>query len=650
MAAAPNADRKAVEAANQALALLKSGNATRALKLAEESLKACPDHPALLQVAGLSALQNGDSKRAASALQKALQINPEQPGLWEIYGGALEILDQHEDALSAYDEAVNRAPKNISGHRLRGTVLSEVGSYEEALDAFDTALTLSEQEPDIWILKGTAHLAIADLEAAKSAFQKAATLDPTAAKAWVNLAIVKNELGQREVAMDHFQTALSLAPDDSTIMSRVATAFWEMQLPDQAENLFKNAIALDPNNVIALSMLATLYEQTNRLREAAEFARRALNSDPQNLQAQKVQAVLERRKGDPAKALAEVESLFAQARTPADKESLAYELGRLNDRLGHTDRAYTNFKDANQLQADSPAGKRVDAYAYLQQVEHEANILANSPPQNPPPSSSPDSPPDPIFLIGFPRSGTTLLDQVLDSHPDIAVMDERPPLADVHERLIRLEESSDKAFIQLDEEQRQIARQFYFERAEQFVSGIQDKVFVDKHPLGTSKIRIIKLLFPQARIIFALRHPCDVVLSCFMQRFTVNMAMANFHTLLGAVAAYEAVMDLWLQSNEGLGLPVHKIRYEDVVQDFETQVRGLLAFLEVPWDERVVAFHEHAQARHVRTASSSQVTEPLYSYALARWERYKQHLLPHMDALQPFIKAFGYDSDIQKGN
>lgn len=645
-----NSPDAAVEAANKALSLLKTGNAEAAVDVAEKSLTTFPNHPALLQVAGIAALQLGNGSRAAETLKKALDLNPNQPGLWEIYGGALEVLNQYEDAAQAYDQAIQRAPQQVSGYRMRGIALSQLSRYEEALEVFGQAIRLSPRHTDVWLAKGGAHFALADLTAAEAAYENAIIINPELAEAYVRLGRVQVEQGRSESAIENFQKALNLAPQDGAIARQVATALWEMHLPDQAETLFKNALKLVPDDTIALATLATLYEQTNRLDDAEDFARQALALDSTNVQAQKVRAVLERRKGDPVAALADVERLAAQSTNQADAESLTIELARLNDKLNNTDVAYSHFENANRLQAESPAGRRVKPEEFLEQVQRESDLLSASPPTDQSSSRGSNHPPDPVFLIGFPRSGTTLLDQVLDSHPDIAVMDERPPLADVHERLTHLENSSGTTFTQLDEEQRRVARDFYFERVERFVSDFNGKVLVDKNPLGTAKIRIIKLLFPNARIIFALRHPCDVVLSCFMQRFTLNIAMSNFHTLQGAVATYEAVMGLWLKSNEGLGLPVHKIRYEDVVQDFETQIKGLLKFLDLPWDPRVASFHEHAQTRHVRTASASQVTEPLYTTALARWQRYRKYLTPHMNALRPLVESFGYNVDIKGGN
>ena len=246
-------------------------------------------------------------------------------------------------------------------------------------------------------------------------------------------------------------------------------------------------------------------------------------------------------------------------------------MAQLHDKLGNIDDAYGTFTTANQLHRDAAASWHIDPQTFLSHVTREEEILKTSPPEHHA-VEPPVNPPDPVFLMGFPRSGTTLLDQVLDSHPGAAVMEERPPLADVHSRLTELENDSGRYFVSLDEEQRQVARHYYFQRVGMFMEDFEDKIFIDKQPLGTAKIRIIKLFFPNAKILFSLRHPCDVVLSCFMQRFKITVAMANFYSLEDAAKTYATVMNLWLASQKGLGLPVHFVRYENLVTDFNAEV------------------------------------------------------------------------------
>lgn len=609
------ASPSAPEKANTALALLKSGNAQAAWDNVDSDLKTHPNHHALLHVAGLAALQLGRIDDAAVALSASLKQQPDQPGLWDIYGGVLEVLERYEDAIDAYTQASRISPDNAEPHRLRGAVLLILNQREDALEAFGKALELNPEDSDTLL-------------------QRAAVL---------------SDLGAYESALTDYQHVLALQPTDPAVHRQLAAMLWEMQHVDQAETLFLKSLELDPSDAQTVANLAALYEQTNALEKAENFAGRALAIDSGNLLAKRVLATLARRSGDAATAIEDVKRFAAVATTPQDKEALEFELGRLNDELGDFDAAYAHFVAGNALKRDSSMGQTIDPQAYARSVAREAELLTASPPLPPPENDVRPSPPDPVFLIGFPRTGTTLLDQVLDSHPDIIVMDERPPLAEVHEKLSLLETQSGQPFVALDEEQRQAARQFYFASAEKFVGAHDGKVFVDKHPLSTARVRIIKLLFPQSRIIFALRHPCDVVLSCFMQRFALNEAMINFSTLDGAVNTYTAVMNLWLSARRTLKLSVHDIRYEDVVTDFDTQIGNVLEFLNVPWTDDVKDFHTHAQSRHVRTASSSQVTRPLYASSVARWHNYGRHLEPHMGALRPFIETFGYGTDIKEG-
>ena len=407
------------------------------------------------------------------------------------------------------------------------------------------------------------------------------------------------------------------------------------------------AIDLLPTDSKTWANLATLYERQNKKDDAAKAIAKALEQDPENNLALKVSASLEQAEGDREKALTLMTQLAQKAATWGQKESIYFELAQLHDKLGNIDDAYETFTTANQLHRDAAVSRHVDPQTFLSQVTREAEILKTNPPEHQAVEPA-INPPDPVFLMGFPRSGTTLLDQVLDSHPGAAVMEERPPLADVHSRLTELENDSGQYFTSLDEEQLQVARHYYFQRVVMFMEDFEDKIFIDKQPLGTAKIRIIKLFFPNAKILFSLRHPCDVVLSCFMQRFKINVAMANFYSLEDAAKAYAMVMNLWLASNKGLGLPVHFVRYENLVTDFDTEVGQALEFLGLPWDDRVVNFHEHALGREVRTASLRQVTQPLYTTALARWQRYAKYMEPYMETLQPFIDAFGYSSEIEK--
>lgn len=166
---------------------------------------------------------------------------------------------------------------------------------------------------------------------------------------------------------------------------------------------------------------------------------------------------------------------------------------------------------------------------------------------------------------------------------------------------------------------------------------------IDKLPLNMTRAGLIYRLFPNAQIIFAVRHPCDVVLSCFMQNFGLNSAMANFLTLETTVRFYDALMRLWQRYVELFPLNVHVVRYEDVIEDIGREAARLTGFLGVEWEPGMVNFHEHARRRGwISTPSYHQVSQPVYQHAVNRWEHYRDHLRPFFDMLRPHAQRYGY--------
>ena len=166
---------------------------------------------------------------------------------------------------------------------------------------------------------------------------------------------------------------------------------------------------------------------------------------------------------------------------------------------------------------------------------------------------------------------------------------------------------------------------------------------IDKFPFYLTLAGLIHVAFPRAKFLFALRHPCDAVLSCFMQNFRLNEAMANFRTLGDTASIYDRTMRLWQAFRDRFGLDVHTIRYESLVDDFDGQVRGLCTFLGVPWEESLRQFSSKALDRgKINTPSYEQVSKPIYRDARYRWERYRPYLEPHLPLLQPWIERYGY--------
>ena len=255
---------------------------------------------------------------------------------------------------------------------------------------------------------------------------------------------------------------------------------------------------------------------------------------------------------------------------------------------------------------------------------------------SPPPV--PDGRASPIFLVGFPRSGTTLLDTMLMRDPRVAVLEEEPFLTEMETAL-----GGPEAFATLDQAALQRGRDLYFELVGKTIELNPGTILVDKHPLHLNKVPVIKRAFPDARFVLALRHPCDVLLSCYLTNFRINNAMANFLDLEDAATMYDLTFSNWEQARAAFALPVGTVVYERLVEDTARELRPLFAWLGLDWpgdegDHRVAA-----RARGlVTTASYAQVTEPIYQRAAGRWHRYADQLAPVFARLQPWVERFGY--------
>jgi hypothetical protein len=249
----------------------------------------------------------------------------------------------------------------------------------------------------------------------------------------------------------------------------------------------------------------------------------------------------------------------------------------------------------------------------------------------------------PVFLVGFPRSGTTLLDQILASHPEITTLEERDTLFDACEALVTPERAFDK-WAALPAEEIERLRAAYWDQVKTGMLGAPiGRVFVDKLPLNAILLPVIHRLFPSAKIVFALRDPRDVILSCYQQRFGMNAAMFQFLKLETAVVYYDAVMTLVRDARAKFPLHVHDVKYEALIGDFDATVRALLTFLGVDWHDGVRDYAATAKTRAIGTPSAAQVVRPIYASAHGKWRNYGTFLEPHLVKLEPWVQAFGYE-------
>jgi tetratricopeptide (TPR) repeat protein len=448
-----------------------------------------------------------------------------------------------------------------------------------------------------------------------------------------------------------FENAILVAPRKSDALVMAGTQSRGFERYEMARNYLERAVKEPKPPPDTCVKLAEIYERFRLLDQAAELVDRALHMDPACALASLVRARLDRLGGGAAEAERRLLPLLSRS----DQNSWStrirgwYELGAALDTQGRYDEAMAAFLKAKAMVLPKAgpliAGqKRVHAHVKAVTQKLNAEMIGRWRAQG-----ADLQPPCRLALLcGHPRSGTTLLEQVLDSHPDFVSAEETMIfLREGFAPLLRglpagammldtLESASPGALRQ--------ARQNYMECMAKFMGHPPGaRMLIDKNPALTGLILGFVRVFPEAKLLVALRDPRDVCLSCFMQPLPLGQVSSIFLTMEGTVQEYASVMALWRAAAPCLGDCFLEIRYEDMVADLEGVARRALAFLGAAWDERVLRFDQHARQKLVRSPTYAAVAKPISSGAIGRWRNYQKHLEPWLETLAPFVKAFGYE-------
>jgi Flp pilus assembly protein TadD len=414
--------------------------------------------------------------------------------------------------------------------------------------------------------------------------------------------------------------------------------------PDASIAAYEHALRISPSDAAAHAALAQAFERRHDLARAKAHAAKALARDPANEIAHLALAQTLLREKDYAGAEEAALPVARAVRGSKTNQALAWGvIGEACDRRGDARAAFRAFTEANRLVLDQNRSFLTashllfhpDGIARMMRLAEDTNIRSWRPPATFETSA-------PVFLVGFPRSGTTLLDQILSSHSRIVCMEEKEHLANTLAGLladgVKLAHYAD-----LTDDELTQARADYWARVRNEIEPPQGTVVVDKLPLNIVILPLIKRVFPDAKIILALRDPRDVVLSCYQQRFGMNAAMAQFLELESAARYYDLIMSLLELCRERLELDLLQVRYEDVVADIETAAKRLAAFIGVSFEPEMIDFRATALKRDINTPSARQVVEPLYQRSIGKWRRYAADLAPILPRLKPWAERYGYD-------
>ncbi|HYD87339.1 MAG TPA: sulfotransferase [Vitreimonas sp.] len=495
-------------------------------------------------------------------------------------------------------------------------------------------------DPNANLVLGALALEAGDLAAARRHLERAAQAAPNQGHIVNTLGVALRRSGELDGARKNFARAGELGLIDGW---RNLGNLEELEHnADASIAAYRRALQLAPEDAASHGALAQAYERRHDLERARTHAERALKSDPRNENARLALAQVRLRQKDYAGAIAAAEPLALSAGASLTNRSLAWGvIGDARDRLDDAAGAFAAFTAGNRMlleqnQALLNATHLIYHPAGLERMRALAAAADVRAWRAPPAGETP------VFLVGFPRSGTTLLDQVLSSHSRIVCIEEREHFANALGGVINDAEKLANLGA-LSEGEIETVRADYWRRVRAETTVPDGALVVDKLPLNIVVLPLIRRIFPEAKAIFALRDPRDVVLSCFQQRFGMNAAMAQFLDLGAAAAYYDSVMRLMDICRERLALSLHQVRYEDVVADLEAQARALTAFLDLPFEPAMLRYRETALQRDINTPSARQVVQPLYTRSVARWRRYENELAPVLPLLTPWAVRFGYE-------
>lgn len=610
----------------------RAGNMAGVLDAAEAVLRKDSQSVPALALAGLAAMRIQMPERAIPHLRAHVKLAPTDSAARLNLATALVQLEKNEEALTIVAGA-----KNAPLARLEGFLYQQKSDLVRAGAAYERAIKDDPQDYQSWNNLANVRADSGDVDGAIAAFEQAITFEPETVELYINLAQVLAKADRQAPRLVVMRDAAEKEPGNPAVLTELGLALGANDEMDEAVDTLKAAVDVYANQGDrqlrdAHLELGVVLETLNRIDELEQLVERCNALGMKEAELAFLKAWLFRRQGDFEAASAFVDQI-PDTVSPARTAKLR---GDIADRLGNFEEAFAQYGRMNEavMGESPPLGS---AGTYRDRVEKETTFWGAKNLSKLTPASAPDEGIDPIFLVGFPRSGTTLLDTMLMGNPHLHVMEEKQVLTTTTGK------NDPEALAAMGVSEIAEMRDQYFKIARELVPGGEGKRLVDKHPLLMARIPEIYALFPNAQIILAERHPYDVVLSCFMANFQLNSAMRSFTSLEEAAYTYDAVFKSWEHTTGNLPVAVHSVRYERLVADAAAEMKPLISWLGLEWHDAILDTVETARERgRIRTASYSQVTEPVYTRASGRWERYRNQLQDVIPILAPWAEKMGY--------
>ncbi len=660
-------EAKIADLLEKAVVRHRRGEFVSAAGLYRRVLRARPDHADALHLLGLTELEQGREQRAETLIRKAVSQRPDDPVYRHALANVLNRQGRLEDARQELETALRQDPTLARGWGALGEVCGRLGRHDEAVAAYARAAELEPMQPAVFIGLAVACAAAGQVDAAVRAARRAHELAPSDTRIQRQVAELAARLDRWALAAACYEALVRLEPDNFQNLNDLSRAHFENHDFERAAAACRRLIEREGPSAGRLLDLARIALRGHRLEDAIANVEQAIALAPDMAEAhvtlaryhifagdygaarEALRAALDR---DPAYAgaylqLAEIDglepdgpdldALCALAETPRlsplARSQAGFALARLLEARGEHDAAFARLAQANSDQAEA-YGQGGFSYDPGNQERFIDDVIArfNGDRFKAIEARGSDSA-VPVFILGMPRSGTTLVEQILSSHPDFFGAGERGDLRRLYAQFevlcqhdpeaamapaiaARAREWADNYFASLPEDAREAAR----------VS--------DKMPINFLYLGLAAFLFPNARIIHVRRDPLDTCLSIYWRAFPPAYTFAHDLANLGHFyTQYDRLMRHWRRH---LPLAMLEVRYEDLIASPEETSRRLVDFCGLEWDAACLNFHENR--RPAFTFSELQVRKPIYTSSVGRWQRFRDQLAPLIEALAPELR------------
>ncbi len=587
----------------------------------------------------------GQYQEALSKGSQLLEQFPNSINLYNIIGAANQGLGRIEEAIEAYNTAISIMPDNADAYNNMGVALKEQGKLKEATEAYAKAISIKPYYAEAYNNMGYTLQLQGNIEKAIELYSKAISLKPRYSDAHYNLGIAFKEQGKLKEAIEAYAKAITIKPDNALAYNNIGNALAEQGRLKEAIEAYTKALSIKPNNVEAWSNGANALEKWNRLDQLEIWLDEALNSFekvPADLLFMKCKLLWRYKKYEQTSKL--LKDIKFKSISESRKQDYLQFKAKYFEKFQKFDDAYACFTQSNLLAKESNEYLKHDPDQYFQDLRDSLGKLKLISKTISKTNSGENPEFSPTFLVGFPRSGTTLLDTILRSNSKINVVEEQGMLSAAN-NFLKTNGIDNFSLQSIPNKLLSEAREIYKRDFKKFINAsLSGSACVDKLPLNLLEAPLINQLYPNAKFILALRHPMDTILSCWMQKFKLNSAMANMVDLDRTVDFYCIAMETFKLCRKSYNLNVHEIRYENLINDFRKESEAVVRFLNLQWEPEMENYRDTAIKRgRINTPSYSQVIQPIYKDSQYRWLNYQKYLEQYLEQVKPWILEFGYD-------